>query len=590
MAGRVSEQVKEDIKRRTSIVSVIGEYVTLTKKGRDHKGLCPFHGEKSPSFVVHEAEGYFYCFGCHVKGDAISFLMEHVGYSFIEALQNLADRCGVDLELEEEEPHIRARRRERREARERYAEVNAKALAFFKAQVQDPAAQAYLEKRGLTPETVERFDVGFAPDGWDNLARALAREGFSTVRDSVAVGLLGQRSSSGHYDKFRNRVIFPVFGALRGEVIGFAGRTLSTDKEDAKYVNSSESEVFHKGHCLYGLYQAKKTIRDRGYAVVVEGQIDVVTLAQAGVGAVASMGTSITEDQCLLLKRFTSTVHLVYDGDSAGREAAIKAIVLLLRAGLTGRVALLPEGSDPDDLVQKQGVQALEALIEAGMPLFDAYIEDAMTKYDGSYPSKARVVQDIAPVYALLESKEERKLYRRKLDRRLDVLEADMDAWLRGREPAQVRSINDGQRSGGGRAPAPERLILKLVLKYPQLLMHWEALKGQETLTSDGIADVLEHATAIYKEHDRLDVLALLTRLTDNGMDAHSRGVAQILNETDDIFETEHERAFIETANQLRALADRRNRSIVYEKIAATGSVKEQLVAARAATKKKVRE
>ena len=436
MAGRVSEQVREEIERRSSLASVIGEYVTLQQQGRVYRGLCPFHGEKSPSLVVHEADGHYYCFGCHAKGDAIRFLTEHVGYSFIEAFTQLAERCGVDLELEEEEPHIRARRRKRREARERYAEINGAALEHFRSRVNDPEARAYLTKRGLGEDVVQQFQVGFAPEGWDLLARAMVRKGSSAVRAALAVGLLGQRKSpdardqTEQYDKFRHRVIFPVFGALRGEVIGFAGRTLSTDKEEAKYLNSSESELFGKGRCLYGLFHAKKQIRDTGFAVLVEGQIDVLTLAQAGFGAVAPMGTSLTEVQCLLLKQCTNTVHLAYDGDSAGRAAAIKAIVLLLGAGLTGRMALLPEGEDPDTLVRTQGCAALEALIEAGMTLLDNFVEDAMTKYDGSYPSMARVMLQVAPIYGLVESLQDRMLCRGKLQRRLNLTQTDMDAWL----------------------------------------------------------------------------------------------------------------------------------------------------------------
>ena len=567
MAGIVSDQAIEDIKRRTSLVSLIGEYVTLKKAGRSHKGLCPFHGEKSASFHVHEAEGYYYCFGCQAKGDAITFLREHIGYSFPEAVQVLADKVGIALTLEEQTPALRQQRQRRRESRDRAYDVNQIAQAFFQSQLKGSAADDYLRsKRALKPETIQRYQLGFAPESWDQLVQALGQS-IGHLRDAQALGLVASRrqEGSGYYAKFRNRVMFPVF-ALDGRIAGFAGRTLSQDKETPKYVNSSDSEVFQKGSLLYGLRQAREQMRPMGRGIVVEGQVDVLTMAESGFGeTVAPMGTALTEDQCALLKRFTPHVVLVYDGDDAGRAAALKAIPLLLRAGLSGQVVHLPDGEDPDTFLQKHGHEALEKQIQDALPLFDAWTQNAMREFDGSVPARAAVAQKVAPMYALLNSTEERDLYRRQLARNLGALESDIRRWMSSQPSPSRREVSPHERpqlsaSQYGRAPTLEKKILQLILHHPELLPFWSARKGSDTITHDGVRIVLQYAENSFDTSQNLNVGELMDWLENHGLQAESQGIARIMT-LEDPYGDQYERAFVEIADSLQVLVAERDRA-----------------------------
>lgn len=563
MAGVFSDQAIEEIKRRTSLVQVIGEYVQLKKAGRSHKGLCPFHGEKTPSFHVHESEGYFYCFGCQAKGDAISFLREHVGYTFPEAIRLLGERAGVELVEDDYDPQAAARRREKREDKVRFADTNALAQDFFRRQLGDEAYAYLIDQRGLTQETIEHFQLGFAPDDWDQLSRDLARAGFQAVRDAQSLGLIGQRreGGSGHYDKFRNRVMFPVFGPLRGEVIGFAGRTLAKDKETPKYVNSSESELFTKGNTLYGLYLAKHAIKTKGRAIVVEGQVDVLTMAQAGFDeTVAPMGTALTEEQCRLLKRFGGNAVLIYDADGAGQAAAMKAVPLLLFEGVTGRVVQLPAGDDPDTFVRTCGAEALEQLIDESRPLFDAYLHAALETYDGSIPGRTAVLETLRPVFALL-SKDEQAQYRRVVAQQLGILESDLRGWGGGQRYEESYGPAPQQtQQGGRRAPLRERQMLWLLLNFPNYLPFFAAENGAGYMTHPGVRNVAEAAIRTFESKGRLDVVALMQDLTESGMERLSHAVAKLIADDEPVLRAEPERAFVDVLKALKTTAKKAER------------------------------
>ena len=560
----------EEIKRRTSLVELIGEYVSLKKAGGRHKGLCPFHGEKTPSFHVNDERGFYYCFGCGASGDAITFLRDHVGYSFVEALRLLADRVGIELPDRVESHTDGATRIQRQETRDRYYEANAAAQQFFRRQL-GAEALGYLEgKRGLTREFIDSYGLGFAPDSWDALVGAVSTSP-GGVRDAASLGLIARRErGQGHYSKFRYRVMFPVY-ALSGQIAGFSGRTLSSEKDVPKYVNSSESEVYVKGHMLYGLYQARRAVRDRKRAIVVEGNVDVVTLAQAGLPeTVAPLGTALTADQCHLLKRFTRSAILVYDGDRAGRAAAIKAIPALLDAGLSGRVVSLPDGEDPDSFVGREGVDALEALIARAPSLFEHFLNGVLETYDGSVPGKSAVIAAAGPVYALVSSTEEREIYARRLATVLDVLEGQVQRWLRDARgstvtppmsepgPAPQQETNVPHRAQP--APRRERELMKLLLHHPELLPFWDARGGPHTLTHQGVARVLDFASQLFVREGRLDGLELIEALGESGLDAARRVVGEILS-TEDIYGDRAERAFVDLADALRAKAVKRQRA-----------------------------
>ncbi|RZJ12508.1 MAG: DNA primase, partial [Rubrivivax sp.] len=312
-----------DLLARVDIVDVVGRHVELKKAGINHKGLCPFHGEKSPSFIVSPSRQTYHCFGCGVHGNAIGFLIEHTGAGFVEAVEDLAQQVGMQVPQDERSPEQREKAKAEKARQESLTDVLARAADFYKAQLRkSPRAVEYLKGRGLTGQIAARFGLGYAPEGWRSLA-----SGFPAYDDPQLVesGLVispdvEPGEDAKRYDRFRDRVMFPIRN-VTGEVIGFGGRVL--DKGEPKYLNSPETPVFSKGRELYGLFEGRQAMRQRGYALVVEGYMDVVALAQHGFGnAVATLGTACTAEHVHKLFRFTESVVFSFDGDAAGRRAA----------------------------------------------------------------------------------------------------------------------------------------------------------------------------------------------------------------------------------------------------------------------------
>src|SRR5262245_7687946 len=335
-------------------------------------GLCPFHGEKTPSFHVNEAKSYFFCFGCGEKGDAITFLTKIEQRPFMDVLQELAGAAGVDLDLKPLSPAERQARQKAESERDRMFRAMELAAAFFEGQYASDAgeaARAYVEKRGIGNAVRERFRVGYAPARRDALSSHMSEHKMPTsVLDTL--GLAGS-NERGRYDFFRDRVMLPVINQQK-RVIGFGGRLLDPDAKDRKYVNSPESPLFHKKASLYGLHAALDAIRRSGRAIIVEGNFDVLALHEAGIEeAVAPMGTALTEEQVGVLGRLAKTIVVVFDGDAAGQRAAQKAIPMFVDAGVDGRIARLPAGVDPDDFVRQpdRGPEAFRRLVEGARPM-----------------------------------------------------------------------------------------------------------------------------------------------------------------------------------------------------------------------------
>jgi len=560
----VTEQIVGEMKRRTSLVQLIGEHVTLKKAGRSHVGLCPFHAERGPSFHVTDSEGFYYCFGCQARGDAITFLREYLGMSFREALERLSERTGVPLPSPDAGHSDPSASRAARESRDRLYALNQDAAAFYRASLGPEAVSYLIEKRGLTPDTIETFGVGWAADTWDSLSGPVLNT-FQRQRDAVVVGLVAPREGAGrgHYDRFRGRVMFPVY-TIAGQVAGFSGRTLSSDPETPKYLNSPESEVFSKGDLLFGLHQARKFIRMRGRAIVVEGNVDVLSMSQAGfLETVAPMGTALTEAQCQLLVRLTTQVVLAYDGDNAGQAASRKAAHILLAAGVNGRAVTLPRGEDPDSFVQKFGAEAFEALIANGRPLFDVIVDEAMAQFDGSVPAKARVVETLAPSFSLLATQAERDLYRKRLAASLGVLEGDLNRWLasaRGRPPTNdAPSVSSSPTLSARPAPKLEKELMGLLLRHASaLLPFWGARDTGDLIKHTGVRAVLDAAQQVYERVGVLDGALLLEALHDAGRVDAQAAVVRVLSATDP-FDGDPERAFVDLCDALEAQARARD-------------------------------
>ncbi len=396
MTGRIRDEAIRTVRERASLSEVVSEVVALRRRGRSAVGLCPFHAEKTPSFTVSEERGFFHCFGCGEHGDVFAFVMKTQSLTFPEAVRRIADRFGVPLPEEAGEP---ARRREPLTA------ANAAAAAFFQAELRGPGggrARAYLRERGLSEEVIERFGLGWAPGAGEALARHLRTKGVP-LEDALTAGLVMRRDrpdgAGGVLDRFRERIMFPITDTS-GKVIAFGGRILpgrpAGGEPPPKYLNSAESPVFRKGHTLYGLALARDAIRKADRAIVVEGYLDLIALAQAGIGeVVAPLGTALTAEQLRLLRRFTETVIACFDGDLAGRRAAARSFPVFLEAGLWGRGAFLPAGEDPDTFVRAQGRVALEGVLAAAEPLVEAFVgELAGPKAEavGRYAQAAREV------------------------------------------------------------------------------------------------------------------------------------------------------------------------------------------------------
>ena len=391
--------------QRVDIVEVVGAHVDLKKAGASLKGLCPFHGEKSPSFFVTPARQTYHCFGCGAHGDALRFMMEHQGLGFVDAVQELARRAGLEVPSDPRTPEQREQAEAAKIKKASLSELLAKAASHYRAQLKhSPKAVEYLKRRGLTGRIAAAFGLGYAPEGWRSLARCFPQY---DDPDLESAGLVVQGQGEGQndkrYDRFRDRIMFPIRN-VTGDVIGFGGRVL--DGGEPKYLNSPETPVFTKGTELYGLFEARAAIRQRGLALVVEGYMDVVALAQHGVGhAVATLGTACTTEQVGKLFRFTEHVVFSFDGDNAGRRAASRALQSALphlSERRSARFLFLPTEHDPDSYVREHGAGAFEALVEEAKPLSTHLIDVASDGCRLDTPEgRARLVAQAKP---LLES------------------------------------------------------------------------------------------------------------------------------------------------------------------------------------------
>ena len=405
--GRIPEETIQAIRDRVDVVDLIGRYVTLKKAGRSFKGLCPFHQEKTASFTVNPERGIFHCFGCGESGNAIAFLMRHENLTFPEAARALAAECGIEIPLTGGgEPGVA----------ERILKANGVAQQLYREALmasQGEPARAYLERRGLGLELAERFGVGFAPDRWDAVTNALARQRIPASVGEKA-GLLKERERGGHYDLLRGRITFPIQD-VRGRVIGFGGRALRSEQEP-KYLNTLESPVFRKRESFYGFPFALEPIRRSDRAVVVEGYFDLIALHRAGIEeSVATCGTALTEGHARNLRRRTRNLVLLFDGDEAGQRAVLRALEVVLPQGLRVRAAALPSGEDPDDFLTRNGSEALRDLIDSAPPALDLAIQRALAGGCETPWEKADVVAAVAPLLVALPDPVERGEYTRRL-------------------------------------------------------------------------------------------------------------------------------------------------------------------------------
>ena len=430
MSAPIPEQVIAEIRERNDIVSVISEYVQLRRTGKNWKGLCPFHKEKTPSFNVNQDEQLYYCFGCGVGGNVINFIMAIENLPFLDALERLAERAGIPIVPKAISPQEKRERSER----ERFLQLHQVAQEFFSRTLFSSAgvsARQYLATRGIREGTARRFGLGFALPEWRGLLTYLERQGFSRA-ECLAAGLILKGRSGREYDRFRGRVIFPLCNG-RGQPIGFGGRVL--DESQPKYLNSPETLIFSKGNNLYRLDLARAAFRQQGFAIIVEGYMDVIGLYEAGLeNVVASLGTALTETQARVLQRFTEEVVIAFDGDAAGEAATWRGLEVLQRQGLRVRVLELPGGEDPDTFVRTYGREAFDDLISEATGLTEFKLRTIIRRGDVStVDGKVATTGRIIEVLAELDSPVERSEYLRWVAGMLkisqNVLEAELAAY-----------------------------------------------------------------------------------------------------------------------------------------------------------------
>ncbi|ORM74424.1 DNA primase [Pantoea wallisii] len=482
MAGRIPRVFINDLLARTDIVDLIDARVKLKKQGKNYHACCPFHNEKTPSFTVSGEKQFYYCFGCGAKGNAIDFLMNHDRLDFVETVEELATQHGLEVPYEAGNGPSPMERHQRQSLYQLLEGLD----GFYQQSLRSPqakSAQQYLATRGLSQQVIDHFAIGYAPAGWDNVLKRFGQQ--KEDRESLMeAGMLVSNDSGRTYDRFRDRVMFPIRDK-RGRVIGFGGRVLGNDTP--KYLNSPETPIFHKGRQLYGLYEAQKSHPQPARLLVVEGYMDVVALAQFGIDyAVASLGTSTTAEHIQLLFRSTDTVICCYDGDRAGREAAWRALETALpymNDGRQLRFMFLPDGEDPDTLVRKEGKEAFEARMEQAMPLSTFLFDSLMPQVDlSTRDGRTKLATLALPLISQIPGETLRIYMRQTLGNKLGILDDN-----------QLDKLMPKLAESGAAPTAPPlkrttmRVLIALLVQNPQFAAIVPALDGLEQAKLAGL-------------------------------------------------------------------------------------------------------
>jgi DNA primase len=522
-------EAKEEVKKAADIVEVIGQYVELKKRGQNYIGLCPFHSEKSPSFTVNRNKQIYHCFGCGRGGDVFTFWMEYHNLDFPQSLRNLAERYHVTL------PQKRYSYADRKKAelKEQLFAINKLATDYYHAillrSAQGKPGRDYFAGRNISQETISTFKLGYAVKRWDGLRNYLKAK-HSSLDHAVRCGLLVPKNNNDYYDRFRSRIIFPIFD-LNHHTIGFGGRIL--DDSLPKYINTPETPIYHKGNNLYGLDSAYTAIREHDLAIIVEGYMDTLVLRQHGISnAVATLGTALTSAQIRKLKGYTKNVIVLFDPDDAGRKAALKGFPLFLNEGISPRVVVLPQGEDPDSFVNTHGSHAFQDLLDKAVPIFDFYLDQTLTDMDTSVEGQVKALHEVLPVLMDLEHGATRLLYVHRFSEKSGISEATVWEELKHQEGARRKGRNMAELKNiffpthNPRKYSSDLQFLNLLLHFPHTIhtfrdQEWELLVSDQEIIEmikeimnkfdsngnlDGIEDSLESAVA--KEQLRVALLS----------------------------------------------------------------------------------
>lgn len=535
---RIPENKIEEIRASANIVDIISEYVQLRKRGKNYIGLCPFHNEKTPSFTVSDEKQIFHCFGCHAGGNVYKFLMDYEKISFVEAVQELAEKQGIPLEFSEDTS-------ERQTEQEILYDINTETARYFSDNLlnrpEGETARKYFHDRKIKPQAMRAFGLGYAMPDWDDFINFAQSKKLDLER-ALALGLIGQRSDGRLYDKFMGRIIFPIFSP-NGRVVAFAGRILDKREGTAKYLNSPESSVYTKGRILYGLSHAKDEIRHLDKAILVEGYMDLISLYQAGIkNVVAVSGTALTEEQVQLISRYTKNTVLLFDADTAGIKASMRSIELLLRRDIEVKIASLPGGEDPDSFVNNYGREKFEELIKKAENFLE--YQTGIYESQGMFAdpaSAANAIRELMKPVALIGDELKRSLLIKNISKKFNLreklLEAELDKAIKaagkqitGEERIRDRQVaeqNRAVRETAVRTASPEiynleREIIKLLFEADQNVIELISLHIRpEDFAIEAHSDLAYLVYEAYQGGEEVIASALIDKINDEEMKSY---------------------------------------------------------------------
>ncbi len=538
MATWLTDEFVERVRSESDLVSVISTYVPLKRKGKQFWGCCPFHNEKTPSFAVTPEKGFFYCFGCHAGGDVFKFISMIESISYREAIIFQAEKLNIPLPERERSPEEIAREeklKKLREAHEMASKFFHNCLTMTKY---GTAGLEYFHSRGINDNIIEEFNLGFAPDAWDKLTTAFAKRGIDTEILLESGLVVKRQKGQGEYDRFRNRVMIPIMDE-RGRVCGFGGRVI--DNGNPKYLNSPETILFNKRKLLFGLDKAHRAIGQEGFALVVEGYMDVISVVAAGIkNVVASLGTAFTIDQCKKLLRYAPAVYFCYDSDNAGQEAISRAIGIAAETSAAIKVVQLPDCKDPDEYIRKYGVEEFRKVVSQAVSVVEFRLKHIMAHSDVSgLEGRLRALSEMLPILATIRNTAERSAYVSKVAQLLSVSENDIlvelgkkSRWAGDNQGTTkairsvVRQVDNAERRAG-------RVIIRMVWDEPAIIDHFVSLVPIDSVPDEIHKKILIALMEKYRAGEKISDIMGMANLGDEAVEELSRAVVEDLGEED---------------------------------------------------------